>query len=436
MNDEFLYELRSPPPRAFAAQLKARLDIQASEGRSQRRAFRWSRLGVICMGSVSLAFFSPAVREGATSILFQFRALPSPQPSVQAMRDAPRARNGRPSDADMRSSASSSVPSDQARHMDAPASMLSETHGDLVVDAPSSSRSSTLIAGAQQKPMTRIAYTKELEHLVERLTSDSEALKTVQVTTVEVAAGVDPCARNFDPMIEVIVTERRLGTDRQIQCMSPTHRFVELPFAYDAVVIITNVENTWARSLSRDDLHKLRDSDPSNPLTTWSQVRAEWPTLPMALVGTSFESSLGSRFAGAVGLSRSPSVLMTTKGDHATWRAVESNLGAVGYIDFGTYHTAMASRSAWPAAAAVVNAKGESVMPTVETIQTRKYELSRPIYLYFKVVPPRRVEVYELLDHLLRRSSNLAGDGYVPLGPEEKVAVTKSIRQARYGALR
>jgi ABC-type phosphate transport system substrate-binding protein len=435
MNDEFLYELRSSPSRAFAVQLKARLDIQASDAARQRRAFKWFTVGAVFMGSVALAFLSPAVREGATSIVVQFSAAPTPESQVRPNPKAARVQSGGTATAQVRSSASSSVLSNDAPEADAAGSSRVDANGHHIVERPRSSAAGSLgIAGAQQALTARIGYSQQLKALGERLISDLESLATVRVDGVHLGASADPCARDFDPTIDVIVSDRRLATDRQISCGVFAPRYVELPFAYDAVVIITNADNTWARRLSRDDFRKLRESHASNPLTTWSQVRAEWPTLPIALVGTAFESSLGSRFADAVGLAHGPSIFTPTADDIATLRAVENNFGALGYIDFGTYRAAMQTRTGWPTAAAFVNAQGEAITPTVEAIQSRKYELSRPIYLYFKVVPERRVVIFTVLDQLFRRSESAVREaGYVGLAAEEHAVAIRTIRKSRYG---
>ncbi|HVF16302.1 MAG TPA: hypothetical protein VNA21_05305, partial [Steroidobacteraceae bacterium] len=273
MNDEFLYDLRAPPSQAFAAQLKARLDIHASDAQRQRRAVKWFTLGAIFMGGVALAFLSPAVREVAMALMLQFRGAPSSDSLRQAAQDEPRSLGSALPTTETRSSGSSSAPSDESRKMESVGPTSADTSGSFVTNHSNSSAGPVIISSEQKIPTDRIAYTKRLEHLVTRLTGDLEALDKINVTTAVVAASVNPCARDFDATIGMILSDRRLSEDAQIDCSSSAVRFVELPFAYDAIVIITNAENTWARALSLDDFHKVRDSHPSDPITTWSQVR-------------------------------------------------------------------------------------------------------------------------------------------------------------------
>ena len=77
MNDNFLYELRNPPPPEFAARLKARLDVQENDARQQRRAIKWFVLGAILMGGTALAFVSPSVRQAAWTMIVQLRGAPT-----------------------------------------------------------------------------------------------------------------------------------------------------------------------------------------------------------------------------------------------------------------------------------------------------------------------------------------------------------------------
>jgi hypothetical protein len=445
MNDNFLYELRSPPPPEFASRLKARLDLQASEARQKRRSFTWFVVGAILMGGTALAFVSPAVRQATLAKITQWRGATASehvtsserQTLARTVQPASAPRNDRSlqhgSAADLQIAERESPPASRDGEVSRPAAVpessttvLGPAVGTTIVNPSASARAPV-----------RIGHYDSLTSLAEGLALELEGRwRKMSVVTSRLPAQTDVCSGVFDAEnIDILLSTHRESEAPGGRCYARSKRFVELAFAYEAIVVIVHRENTWARSITFSELKVLQEPEPALALSTWSQLRAEWPTLPLSLVGTSLQQSeLGIRFADAVGLRRNPSVFEMTKDDAATMKIVENTLGALGYVDFGTLTRVLKDRTArWPTVAAIVNAKGEAVEPSVASIQERKYELSRPIWAYVDVSGLRRPETMAVLEEIfeLRSPDAIADSGLVPLGRTQRKEAMLTLARAR-----
>src|SRR6266481_6250153 len=60
-------------------------------------------------------------------------------------------------------------------------------------------------------------------------------------------------------------------------CKQSGVQFIELPIAYDALTVIINPKNDWVKTLTIPDLKKMWEPSAQGKVTTWNQVRSEWP---------------------------------------------------------------------------------------------------------------------------------------------------------------
>src|SRR5688572_7496062 len=63
-------------------------------------------------------------------------------------------------------------------------------------------------------------------------------------------------------------------------CKKSGVQFIELPVAYDALTVIINPKNDWVKSLTVADLKKMWEPGAQGKVTTWNQIRPEWPNSP------------------------------------------------------------------------------------------------------------------------------------------------------------
>jgi ABC-type phosphate transport system substrate-binding protein len=459
MNDNFLYELRTPPSPEFASRLKARLDLQANEARQRRRSVRWFVFGAILMGGTALALVSPSVRQAAWTMIVQLRGSPVPAAREETLARSSDVAVSRPPVDDAESAniiepdSSSAEPTSMEPRRAAPTEERA-SEAPTGVSAPANSAASVVVADGPRTSVV-IGHTESLQTLAENLATDLEdRLKTTRIDTTERAARAKLCTLDTD----LLLSDRQLLDDKRFGC-PPRSRIVEVRLAYDPLVLIVNRENTWSRTIVPAELAKFRETYPSSSVTTWSQIRPEWPTLPMSLVGTSLDQSeAGKRFAHVARLTRSASVQQTskddpdttrfvqttrkptalevTKDDRATMRVVEDTLGAIGYIRWLSLDEVLREHSGWPTTVAIVSENGEAVAPEIGQIQEGRYPLAQPLWLYVDVNRMGRFEVWSVLQELLARgaSKTIERSGFVSVGANERQAGMRTLMQARSDA--
>jgi hypothetical protein len=77
-------------------------------------------------------------------------------------------------------------------------------------------------------------------------------------------------------------------------CNKNNVRYIELPIAFDALTIVVNPQNSWAKDITVAELQKIWEPAAEGKITKWNQVRASWPDQPLKLYGA-------GRDSGAIG---------------------------------------------------------------------------------------------------------------------------------------
>src|SRR5258705_149527 len=83
-------------------------------------------------------------------------------------------------------------------------------------------------------------------------------------------------------------------------CKQSGVQFIELPIAYDALTVIINPKNDWVKTLTIPDLKKMWEPSAQGKVTTWNQVRSEWPNNPLKLFGPGADSGTFDYFTEAI----------------------------------------------------------------------------------------------------------------------------------------
>jgi phosphate transport system substrate-binding protein len=102
--------------------------------------------------------------------------------------------------------------------------------------------------------------------------------------------------------------------------------------------------------------------------------------------------------------------------DNVLVQGVSRDVNALGFFGFAYYSENQDKLKAVP----IVNAKGEAVTPSMESVLRGSYNpLARPIFIYVSRKALDRPEVKELAEYYMKHSGKLAREvKYVPL-PEE-----------------
>ena len=214
-------------------------------------------------------------------------------------------------------------------------------------------------------------------------------------------------------------------------CAAAGIKYIELPIAFDALTVVINPKNTWAKNMTVADLKKIWEPAAQGKITKWKQVRAEWPNEPIVLFGAGADSGTFDYFTEAiVGKAKSSRGDFTaSEDDNVLVQGVESNKNALGYFGFAYY----APHKDKLAAVNVDGGKGP-VGPSPQAVIDGTYNpLSRPLFIYVNAASAKKPEVKEFVEFMMTQGAALTTEvGYVPL---PKQAYEKALANFRAGKL-
>jgi phosphate transport system substrate-binding protein len=221
--------------------------------------------------------------------------------------------------------------------------------------------------------------------------------------------------------VDLIGASRPVSPEEIDACGRGGVDFIELPIAYDGLVVVVNRANDWASALTVAELRAVWEPSAEGRVTRWSDVRPGFPDRPLRLFGPGSDSGTFEYFTEAVvqkkGASRSDYTRSET--DNALVQGVMMDDDALGYFGFA-YFTANRGELR---ALAIDDGRADNgagpIAPSVESITNHQYQpMSRPLFLYVAADAAERPEVDRFVSFFLERSGELAlAVGYVALPP-------------------
>lgn len=197
-------------------------------------------------------------------------------------------------------------------------------------------------------------------------------------------------------------------------CKEAGITFLELPVAFDALTVVVNPKNDWAKTLTVAQLKLIWSPESQGKITSWNQVDPKFPALPLKLYGAGSDSGTFDYFTEAVnGKAKSTrSDYTASEDDNVLVQGVSNDKGAIGYFGMA-YYTENQSRLK---AVAVDNGKG-GVLPSERTVMDGTYQpLSRPLFIYVSSKSLEKPEVKAFVEFYLKNVPTLAREvKYVPL---------------------
>jgi len=211
--------------------------------------------------------------------------------------------------------------------------------------------------------------------------------------------------------------------------------FVELPVCFDALTVVVNRQNDWVDSVTIEDLKKIWEPAAEKKVMKWSDVRPEWPPVPLDLYGPGTDSGTFDYFTEAVvGKAKSSRTDFTpSEDDNTLVTGVEGNQGALGYFGFAYYEP---NQDRLKALKIIPPGKSEGIAPSAETVISGAYTpLSRPLFIYVSRKAAERPEVKKFAEFYLKNAPALATEvKYVPLPAEAYKAVLARLEQMETGS--
>ena len=241
------------------------------------------------------------------------------------------------------------------------------------------------------------------------------------------------CAGDLD----IVNTDRPISQEKMELCEENGIEYLEVPFAFDGIVVVVNPENNWAKCLDISDLGKIWSSKATYTLTNWQQIDKNYPEENLSLFGRGNDSGLYRYFIRTVaGNNDSGRRDYYTQNDQASFaQAIADNKNSLGFTTFANYSTQREKLHA----VGISNDNKKCVRPNVAAITDGTYNpLSRPLFVYVNQEAFRsmlRVRVFT--NYLLKRANSIAirEAGYVPLPPELLFRIQEHVAKVTTGSV-
>ncbi|MGA7952354.1 MAG: PstS family phosphate ABC transporter substrate-binding protein, partial [Gloeobacterales cyanobacterium] len=191
-------------------------------------------------------------------------------------------------------------------------------------------------------------------------------------------------------------------------------RYYELPVAFDAVTVVVNPQNSWAKDITVRELKKIWEPSAQGKIKSWKQVRASYPDKPLKLFGPGPDSGTYDYFNEVtIGKNPSRTDYVASEDDNVLVKGVSQDPNALGYFGYAYYEAKQNQLKAL----AVDNGKG-AVLPSREAVEKNLYQpFSRPLFIYvnYKSVQDKP-ELVEFVNFFQRNAKELVSSiGYIPL---------------------
>lgn len=214
---------------------------------------------------------------------------------------------------------------------------------------------------------------------------------------------------------DITGASRPIDAEEMAACQQGNVEYVELPIAFDGLTVVVSSQNNFVDCLKTSELRTLWEPGAEGKVTTWNQVRSDFPNQPISLYGPDKESGTFDYFTLAIvgeeGKSRSD--YAPSKTDDALVQGVSGNPNALGYFGYAYY---LANRDQLKLVA--INSGYGCVKPSPKTIADSSYQpLSRPVFIYVKKAAAERPEVKAFTEFYLspKNADIILEVGDVPL---------------------
>ncbi|MFO7249617.1 MAG: PstS family phosphate ABC transporter substrate-binding protein [Actinomycetes bacterium] len=262
------------------------------------------------------------------------------------------------------------------------------------------------------------------------LTTAAYELFAEQQPRVQVAVGTSGTGGGFEKFCngetDIQNASRPIKDEEKAACQSKGITYTELTVATDALTVVVNKENTWAKCLTVEQLKKIWEPAAEGKVKSWKDVDPKFPDEPLTLAGPGTDSGTFDYFTdeinGEEGASRKD--YSASENDNDIVAAVAGAKGGLGYFGF-TYFEENQDKLA----AVEIDAGNGCVAPSVQTAQDGTYTpLSRPLFIYVKNESMKRPEVKAFVEFYATNINRIATDAkYIPLNSEQEAKLKSAV---------
>ena len=272
------------------------------------------------------------------------------------------------------------------------------------------------VAQAHAQAMVKADGSSTVYPITEAVAEDFQKSKQNKVRVTVGISGTGGGFKKFCRGEIDISNASRPITKKEIEdCKAAGIQFIEMPVAYDALTVVINPKNTWAKTMTVEQLKAIWEPAAQGKITNWKQVNPEWPDRPLKLYGPGADSGTFEYFTEAVnGKAKSTRGDFTaSEDDNVLVQGVARDVGGLGYFGFAYY---IENKDKVQSVSVATSGKAP-VVPSIETVVNGTYQpLARPIFIYINAKSAERPEVKEFVEYYMKHGEKLATEvKYVPL---------------------
>lgn len=221
--------------------------------------------------------------------------------------------------------------------------------------------------------------------------------------------------------INIIGASRKISASEKKLCEENEVKFLELPVAYDGIVVVVNKNNVWLNEIKISQLKKIFAPEAEGKILKWSDIDTSWPARKFEIFAPGVSSGTYDYFTQVVvGKSHnSRGDITSSEDDNVLVHGVRTTKDAIGFFSFAYY---IENKNELKALAIIDDSSNKptvSIAPTPLTIRNGSYHpLSRQVFLYanHKLNSASK----DFLNFYLRVSPNLLQDvGFITLSDED-----------------
>ncbi|MNJ98615.1 Phosphate-binding protein PstS precursor [compost metagenome] len=272
----------------------------------------------------------------------------------------------------------------------------------------------------------------------------AEEFQTSQKGKVRVTVGISGTGGGFKKFCrgetDIQNASRPIQTSEMENCRKAGIKFMELPIAYDATVVVVNPKNTWVDSMSVDELKKMWAPEAQGKVTKWNQVNPKWPAESLKLFGAGSDSGTFDYFTEAVvGKAKSSRGDYTASEDDNTLvTGIANDKFALGYLPLAYYEENKGKlKVVGIIGGAKSPKKNQAVLPNRQTVESGDYfPLSRPVFIYVSDASLKKPEVKAFTQFYLEHSATIVPDvKYVALPKKAYDTALDHLKKGKMGTV-
>lgn len=268
---------------------------------------------------------------------------------------------------------------------------------------------------AQGQAGIRISGSDTLEPLLEAAVAQYKKGHADAALVMEAKGTSTGFSQLCENRTDLAMASRAINGKELAACRSKNVAFIEMPVAWDAVVLVANRNDGWLRDINLAELRLIWGPESNGKKLAWNQIRAAYPATPVALFGLDQKSDAFDFFSTVI--SGSPKVMRSDFQDATEHAAVIDRVsktpGAIGFVSMAAY-----AENASKVAALAVDEGGGPVIPSSQSVISGQYgKLARLTFLYVnKAAYDGRPQVRDFANFVIEGAGRFASYArFVPL---------------------